>query len=516
MKKVTSIVLNGFTNDSRVLKENLSLKRSGYDVKILAILKEGLKEKEVIEGIPVHRLTMNKKLLENNNKDINQALENTELLEVINNEDSKIIDLLKNTKEIADAKSHNNMIDINLEDDIESEFLEKNDNENTDISKQSISFNSFKDKDLPLAGKLLIALKLLIGLLRRSRRFFIRTGKKILGLLRRLRRFFIRTGKKIFNFFKRAKRKFLNKYFRLHKFKFNMMFVKECKDSDIIHCNDLYTLPMGVIVKKFYNKNVKIVYDAHEYETEVNGLTGNKKRFRKVMERSLIRYADKVICVSDAIALEYQRLYKIKKPSLVLNTPEYQKIEKKNFFREKLGISDEQTIFLYQGGLSKGRGIEILLDTFKELDKDTVIVFMGYGPLEELVIEASDKYANIYFHEAVSPKVLLGFTSSADFGILFYENNCLNHYYCSPNKMFEYLMAELPVIASNLYEMKRLVENNNIGAVAKDNSIEGLKEAIKDATKLDKKELQNNINKVKTIYNWEEQEKILLEVYSDL
>jgi len=295
-----------------------------------------------------------------------------------------------------------------------------------------------------------------------------------------------------------------------------MMFVKECKDSDIIHCNDLYTLPMGVIVKKFYNKNVKIVYDAHEYETEVNGLTGNKKRFRKIMERSLIRYADKVICVSDAIALEYQRLYKIKKPSLVLNTPEYQKIEKKNFFREKLGISDEQTIFLYQGGLSKGRGIEILLDAFKELDKDTVIVFMGYGPLEELVIEASDKYANIYFHEAVSSKVLLGFTSSADFGILFYENNCLNHYYCSPNKMFEYLMAEIPVIASNLYEMKRLVENNNIGAVAKDNSIEGLKEAMREATKLDKKELQNNINKVKTIYNWEEQEKILLEVYSDL
>lgn len=61
--------------------------------------------------------------------------------------------------------------------------------------------------------------------------------------------------------------------------------------------------------------------------------------------------------------------------------------------------------------------------------------------------------SNIYSYPAVSPD----YTSSADFGILFYENNCLNHNYCSPNKMFEYLMAEIPVIASNLYEMKRLI-----------------------------------------------------------
>ena len=137
------------------------------------------------------------------------------------------------------------------------------------------------------------------------------------------------------------------------------------KDFDILHCNDLNTLPIAFIVKKFYNKNIKIVYDAHEYETEINGLGGVQKTLVKFLEKSLIKYADKVICVSDAIANEYVKLYNIEKPALVLNTPLYQQIEKQDIFRETLNIPKDKTIFLYQGGLSSGRGIEILLDTFK-------------------------------------------------------------------------------------------------------------------------------------------------------
>ncbi len=308
---------------------------------------------------------------------------------------------------------------------------------------------------------------------------------------------------------------------KIAKLKAYLTYMKEsvnyCKDFDILHCNDLNTLPIGYIIKKFYNKNVKIVYDAHEYETEISGLHGVQKIITKKIEKFLIKYADAVICVSDAIADEYVKLYNIDKPALVLNTPPLKKIEKKGIFRETLNIPKDKTILLYQGGLSSGRGIEILLDTFKQIDDDeSVIVFMGYGPLEELIQITAKECINIYFHKAVTPDVLLEYTCSADFGILFYENNCLNHYYCSPNKMFEYLMAEIPVIVSNLYEMKRLVENNSIGVVAKENSAQGLKKAIQKATQLDKNELHTNIQKVKEIYNWEEQEKVLLSLYRGL
>jgi glycosyltransferase involved in cell wall biosynthesis len=77
-------------------------------------------------------------------------------------------------------------------------------------------------------------------------------------------------------------------------------------------------------------------------------------------------------------------------------------------------------------------------------------------------------------------------------------------------------MAELPVIVSNLYEMRRLVEKNSIGVVAKENTPQGLKEAIERAVKLDRQELDMNIKRVKEIYNWEEQEKVLLNLYKGL
>ncbi|PIF03444.1 MAG: glycosyl transferase family 1 [Arcobacter sp.] len=380
MKKVISIVLNNFKNDSRVLKENISLQKAGYDVKVVALHEEPLQEFDEVQKVPVHRVKLKSRSWSKN----------------------KIVQVFK--------------------------YIE----------------------------------------------FIYRV-------------------------------------------------IKQYKNNDIFHCNDLNALPIGVLIKLFFNRNAKVVYDAHEYETEINGLKGIEKKLTKLLEKLLIKYADKTITVSNAIANEYVRLYNIEKPALVLNNPTYQQVGKHNKFREVFDISEEQSIFLYQGGLSKGRGIEILLDTFKLLWEETkqdknypVIVFMGYGILEDEIKKQAENYKNIYFHQAVSPDVLLTYTSSADFGISTIEDTCLSYHYCLPNKMFEYIMAEVLVIVSDLPEMKRLVQTNEIGTIAKQNTPIGLKEAIKKAVLLDKKQLLINIKKVKHIYNWEEQEKVLLNIYKDL
>jgi len=314
------------------------------------------------------------------------------------------------------------------------------------------------------------------------------------------------------------------------KLKVYLSWIKEVssyvKDFDILHCNDLNTLPIAFIVKKFFNKNIKVVYDAHEYETQMNQLNKITKPIAKFSERFLIKYANRVITVSESIANEYVRLYNIKKPTLVLNTPPYKEVEKKDIFRQKFNIKKEQNIFIYQGSLSKGRGIEILLDTFKQLSptqitnnqytNTPVIIFMGYGSLEDTIKEYAKEYNNIFFQEAVSPDIVLDYTSSADFGISTIEDTCLSYRYCLPNKMFEYIMSNIAVIVSNLPEMKKIVKSYKVGVVAKENSIEGLKEAIKEAQKLDKNELQSNLQELKTIYNWQNQEKKLLELYKEL
>ncbi|WP_345970031.1 glycosyltransferase [Sulfurimonas sp. HSL1-6] len=293
--------------------------------------------------------------------------------------------------------------------------------------------------------------------------------------------------------------------------------IREHGDGDIYHCNDLGTLPVGAVVKMLFKRDAKVVYDAHEYETERHNFKGALKKMAKLTEKLFIGAADRILTVSDSIANEYARMYPVEKPALVLNCPPYQAEERHDIFRNTFGIDKGKKIFLYQGGLSSGRGVEHIIEAFKRTeDKNSVLVMMGYGPLAKAAAEAADQYANIYYHEAVKPEVLLTYTSSADFGLLFYENTCLNHYYCSPNKLFEYTMAGIPVIVSDLYEMHRLVTNNGIGVVAEENSAEGVLDAVRRAESLDPKTLKENLHRFKKRYNWENQEEVLLDVYRGL
>jgi glycosyltransferase involved in cell wall biosynthesis len=301
-------------------------------------------------------------------------------------------------------------------------------------------------------------------------------------------------------------------------FEFVIRVIKIYRRSDIFHCNDLDALPIGILIKLFFNRRTKVVYDSHEYA--INDVPNQSKwsiRLKYLLENILIRFADEVITVSESIAIEYARLYNIPKPHIVLNCPAYREQEKKNLFRERLSIREDQMIFLYQGGLSKGRGIETMLKVFSDLNSDkNVLVCMGFGPLESLIRHEAKESRTIFFHPAVSPKVLLNYTSSADYGVSFIEDTCLSYYYCLPNKVFEYLMAGLPVLTSNLYEMKRLVESKGVGIVAQDNSSKGFKRAVVDSLSQDYSKIQSNVFEARKKYCWEEQEKILMKVYQGL
>ena len=301
-------------------------------------------------------------------------------------------------------------------------------------------------------------------------------------------------------------------------FEFLIRFINIYKKFDIIHCNDLDTLPIGFFVKYFFNKKVKIVYDSHEYA--INDKPNEKKysiKLKFYIENLFIKYADEVITVSDSISSEYSRLYKIKKPSVILNCPSYSPTHRENLFREEFKIRDDQTIFLYQGGLCEGRGIDLLLTIFSSFKNDeNVIVFMGYGPFEEKIKEKAQKYNTIFFKDAVHPNRLFPYTSSANYGIYLMEDTCLNHRYSMPNKIFEYIMAGLPVIIANLYEIKKLVLENKIGIIVDPNDFEACVVSINEIKKIDQNLLSENIEKTKKNFNWEQEEKKFLGIYHDL
>ena len=287
------------------------------------------------------------------------------------------------------------------------------------------------------------------------------------------------------------------------------------KSIDIVYCHSFGSLPLAPLFKIF--SSCKIIYDAHELESERNGLHGLRKLLVKLLEGSSIRFCDDVLVVSESIADDYVRRYRTKRPLVLLNCPNYSQIEKHQHFRRRFQIPESSIIFLYQGGLAPGRGVEHILKAFQKLlAPENVVVFMGKGVLQAKIENSAQEYPNIFYHEAVSPDRLLEYTASADWGLSLIENLCLSYYYCLPNKMFEYMMAGLPVVVSNLPEMKRVVLETGIGCVMPSNSPKGVKEAVEAAIQMDRKALEQAIKQAAKTYNWEKQETKLLEAHQRL
>ena len=320
----------------------------------------------------------------------------------------------------------------------------------------------------------------------------------------------------ILNRFKLSSRKLSKNLFvqvlKYFEFIYRVTLFYRKKDIKMINIHAISLLPFGVLLKYLYKAT--LVYDTHELETETNGSRGLRKKLAKFMEKRLIKKCDIVFVVSENIADWYAKEYEIQRPIVVKNAPRLIDSKKTNHFRENLSIKEDSIIVLYQGVLSKGRGVDLLLESFKQRDDDkVVIVFMGYGEIEEDIKIASKERNNIFFHPAVAPEIVLEYTSSADIGISFIENTCLSYYYCLPNKLFEYAMAGLPVIVSNMKEMRELVEKYDMGIVVTDDKIESMNNAIDKILQSDIKQMKQNARRCAEENSWEVQEIKMINEY---
>lgn len=284
------------------------------------------------------------------------------------------------------------------------------------------------------------------------------------------------------------------------------------KNISCVNIHALGLLPFGVVLKFFFKAT--LIYDAHELETETNGSKGFRQKLGKWLERKLIKHVDLTIVVSESIADWYANEYSIVRPPVVLNAPNKRKLKKNNHFREQLGIREDQIILLYQGGFAAGRGVHLILDAFNARQNDKVVaVFMGYGELQPAIQAAAAQQQNIFFYPAVVPELVLEYTASADFGISLIENTCLSYRYCMPNKLFEYAMAGLPVLVSNMKDMSDLVSKNNMGVVISDFSAVSINRAIDNFLTQDLTVMKANAYRVACENAWEVQEQKMLEAY---
>lgn len=232
---------------------------------------------------------------------------------------------------------------------------------------------------------------------------------------------------------------------------------------DLIHCHDTLVLPLGVIVKLF--TGARLVYDAHELESDRNGLTRLQSWLTLYAERLLWRFVDALIVVSPSIESWYQDKIGPKRSAIILNSPLISKetLRESDYLRNRFSIPSDHKIFIYVGILGPGRGIDLVTQAFAHPAITSHVVFLGYGDLAGELTRLAADHPNIHVHDAVPHSEVVSIVQSADFGLCMVENVSLSDYFCLPNKLFEYCFAGVPVVASDFPDIRTVLSEYGIG-----------------------------------------------------
>ena len=254
-------------------------------------------------------------------------------------------------------------------------------------------------------------------------------------------------------------------------FDFIFYITAKCYPADLIIAHDLPALKASHKLAKEWG--ITLGYDAHELYYEQNVFSKKKKKLMRQIEQKLIRECDVVFTVNRSIAEEMVSRYQISMPNVLLNAinppqdfdPKVRYLNLRDYFQ----LAADQKILLFQGGLEKGRNLENLVQAMRYVTvSNLVLIFMGNGSLKEILQKSVNKYnltSKVLFKEAVPQDELIYWTASADVGIIPYPHVDLNTYYCTPNKLFEFIQAQLPIIANDSPELRRFVHETRFGRV---------------------------------------------------
>jgi glycosyltransferase involved in cell wall biosynthesis len=288
---------------------------------------------------------------------------------------------------------------------------------------------------------------------------------------------------------------------------------------DLLVADDLDTLMPNYLVSKI--RKIPLVYDSHEYFTGVPEIQNRPfvKWVWKTIERSVFPYLRNIITVSDSIAEKYSEEYGIR-PVTVRNCAESSE-EIRSYTHEELGIHQGHLLVVLQGtGINSDRGGEELIEALGMTDGVTLLV-IGSGDLLPLLkvkvndLNISDK---VKFIPALPWNEMMRYTKSADAGLSLDKDTNLNYRFSLPNKLFDYISAGIPVIAGNLTEVKKIIEENMCGVIVLTITSEEISNAInilRDNRDLLNQLKQNAVTASKSL-NWEKESARVTEFYKKL
>jgi glycosyltransferase involved in cell wall biosynthesis len=262
------------------------------------------------------------------------------------------------------------------------------------------------------------------------------------------------------------------------------------------------------------------VHDIHEY---VAGLdTGEGNDYQAVAlrhEQRYLRMPSALLTVSSPLAEVLQRRYGLPSPpTVVLNAPLGKgAVESRSDLRGELGLSAETPLVVFVGNANTLRGCDTMLEALTHLE-DVHLAFVSQSPFAtELKQNSVGMGVSSRFHllPYVPSNEVPSFIRSADLGIhglIHYPNGEV----ALPNKLFEYLQADLPVVVSDVAAMKTFVEEEKVGEVYAAGDAASCTSAIRKALE-ERERLRSAItDELKGKYSWERQAEAILPIYAEL
>lgn len=278
--------------------------------------------------------------------------------------------------------------------------------------------------------------------------------------------------------------------------------------ADVLLSNDLDTLYANYIASKL--KGTKLVYDSHEYFTEVPELIGRPKvkRFWERIEKRIFPKLKKVYTVNESIAEIYQKKYHVP-VEVVKNVPLFEA------YVDASAIREARTI-IYQGSVNKDRGLEELLQAMSHLSDVRLVIVGGGDVLEDLKQQAADLKITdrVTFTGKIPFEELKTFTRRASLGLSLEKGGNLNYELALPNKLFDYLACGIPVLVSALPEMKKVLDSFEVGLTISSHDPEEIADKIQSMLSSTQWNTwhENAIEAAKT-YCWEQEQETLKKIF---
>jgi len=289
---------------------------------------------------------------------------------------------------------------------------------------------------------------------------------------------------------------------------------------DAFHAHDLDVLWPAVRAAR--RLDVPLVYDSHELWIEQSSLVERPaiRTFWSLLERRLIGNAHRVIAVSESIARTLEDRYRLEEVTVLRNLPLYRPSIESDRIRAELGLAADRPVVLYQGGFLTENGLSEQIEAASGFGP-AAFVLIGDGPRETALRQQVSRSAlqdRVFFIPRVPFRELHSYTCSADLGLCLIKNAGRSFYYSMPNKLFEYLMAGLPVLASDFPEMRRVVAETGAGAVADPEDPEAIRTLVcRMLADGDQRQVYRRAAlEAGQRYNWERESGRLTRLYAEL